>query len=226
MHSRKSNLGDSINSMNTFDCILIPGGGLLLDGSLPPWTQARVDRALEIQDNTRWIACLSGGTVHKPPPVDDYSFPIYESLTAAEYLIKSGLPPEKVLTEICSYDTIGNAYFSRLLFIEPFKLGKILVITSDFHIIRTRTIFEWIYSLTPVPDHVQLSFESVPDEGLSPSALKARLKREKKSLDQLQVTKDQITTLSECFSWLYTEHGAYAPGRPTEILTGDELTSY
>lgn len=198
----------------------------MLDGSLPPWTQSRLDRALELQDQTRWIACLSGGTVHKPPPVNDSGYPVYESRTAADYLIINGLNPEKVLTEICSYDTIGNAYFSRLLFAEPFNLSSLLVLTSEFHMPRTRAIFEWIYSLTPLPVQFRLSFESLPDQGISPTALKARLKREKKSLDQLQITRNRITTLSACFGWLYTEHGAYAPGQPAEILTGDELTSY
>ena len=212
--------------MTNFDCILIPGGGLLLDGSLPPWTQSRVDRALELQDQTRWIACLSGGTVHKPPPVNDAGYPIYESRAAAEYLISNGLNPEKVLTEICSYDTIGNAYFSRLLFAEPFKFSNLLVLSSDFHTPRTQAIFEWIYSLTPLPVQFHLSFESLPDQGLSPSALKARQNREKKSLAQVLITSNRITTLSACFAWLYTEHGAYTPGQLAEILTGDELTSY
>jgi len=212
--------------MPAYDCILIPGGGLLLDGSLPSWTQSRLDRALELKDQTRWIACLSGGTVHKPPPVNDAGYPIYESRAAAEYLINNGLKPEKVLTEICSYDTIGNAYFSRLLFAEPFKLSKLLVLTSNFHMPRTRAIFEWIYRLTPLPVQFQLGFESLPDQGLSPSALKARQQKEKKSLDQVQITRNRITTLSGCFGWLYTEHGAYAPGQVAEFLTGDELTSY
>ncbi len=212
--------------MIEYDCILIPGGGLLLDGSLPPWTKSRVDRALDLQDQIRWIACLSGGTVHKPSPVNDAGYPIYESRAAAEYLINNGLGPEKVLTEICSYDTIGNAYFSRLLFAEPFKLSKLLVLTSDFHMPRTRAIFEWIYSLTPLPVQFRLNFESLPDQGISPTALKARQKREKKSLDQTQITRNRITTLSACFSWLYTEHGAYAPGHPAETLTGNELISY
>lgn len=198
----------------------------MLDGSLPPWTQSRLDRALELQDQTRWIACLSGGTVHKPPPLNTAGYPVYESRAAADYLINNGLNPENVLTEICSYDTIGNAYFSRLLFAEPFKLSKLLVLTSDFHMPRTRVIFDWIYSLTPLPVQFQVSFENLPDQGLSPSALKARQIREKKSLDQVQITRNRITTLSACFSWLYTEHAAYAPGQLPEILTGDELTSY
>ena len=212
--------------MTKYDCIFIPGGGLLLDGSLPPWTQSRVDRALELQDQTRWIGCLSGGTVHKPPPLNETGHPIHESREAAKYLINNGLNPEKILTEICSYDTIGNAYFSRLLFAEPFEMIMLLILTSDFHMARTRVIFDWIFGLTPLPVKYQVSFESLPNQGLSPSALKARQMREKKSLDQALTISSQITTLVECFNWIYTRHGAYSPGQPPEILTGDELISY
>ena len=212
--------------MTKYDCIFIPGGGLLLDGSLPPWTQSRVDRALELREQTRWVACLSAGTVHKPPPLNHAGHPIYESTVAAEYLINNGAKPETILTEICSYDTIGNAYYSRLLFADPFKMRNLLVITSDFHMARTKVIFEWIYSLTPLTLKYQMKFENISDQGLSPSSLKARQLREKKSLDQLQSTTSRISTLSECFGWLYTEHKAYAPGQILEILTDDELTSY
>ena len=41
--------------MEEFDCILIPGGGLLNDGSLPPWTIARLDYALPQKDQCRWF---------------------------------------------------------------------------------------------------------------------------------------------------------------------------
>ena len=102
--------------MSQYDCIFIPGGGLLLDGSLPSWTIARLDRALSLISQTRFIAFLSGGTVHKPPPLDQDGFPIFESRQAALYLVRQDLDPAQLLTEISSYDTIGNAYFSRLLF--------------------------------------------------------------------------------------------------------------
>ena len=168
--------------MNELDCILIPGGGLLPNGSLPAWTIARLDLALTMKKQSRWIGLLSGGTVHKPPPIDIRGFPIFESRQAAAYLIQAGLNPEMIFTEICSYDTIGNAYFSRLLLAEPLQFINILIITSAFHMPRTRAIFEWIYNLPPHPVDYQLSFESVPDQGLSPRALAARTNRENNSL--------------------------------------------
>ena len=212
--------------MKIFDCIFIPGGGLLEDGSLPAWTEARLQRTIEIQSHTRWIAFLSGGTVHKPPPLDKQGFPIFESRAAARYLFINGIPPDMLLTEISSYDTIGNAYFSRLLFSDPGQFQKILVITSEFHLPRTKAAFDWIYNLDPKNREYELDYESTPNEGLNGQILSARVTREKKSLETLTALKNEIKTLSDFQAWFYTEHGAYAVQTKPENLTGDILESY
>ena len=212
--------------MDLYDCIFIPGGGLNPDGSLPPWTQARLQRALELEGQTGRIACLSGGTVHKPPPLDGGGFPLFESRMAADELIKSGINPRKVSSEISSFDTIGNAYFSRLLFSQPLGFKKILIITSGFHLPRVQAVFNWIYHLTPYPADWVLSYESTPDLGLPQQALKARKARESNSLQHFKFVQKRIKSLEECTTWLYTEHAAYAPGGRAEQLSDDVLNSY
>ena len=209
-----------------FNCIFIPGGGLQADGSLQAWTIARLDTAIELQDQADWIATLSGGTVHKPPPLDGKGFPIFESRKAAEYLIEAGLPPNRILTEISSYDTIGNAYFARMLFSDPMALLNCLIITSEFHMSRTEAIFHWVFSLMPLQHDYSLSFLSVSDLGLSPQALMARNEREKHSLENLRQQIQKINALSVFQDWLYTEHTAYSFNRGTEKLSEDELGSY
>ena len=212
--------------MMQFDCIFVPGGGLLADGSLPPWTLARLNRVQEINSQTRLIALLSGGTVHKSPPINSNGFPIFESRMAAEYLVQQGVDPARLLTEISSYDTIGNAYFSRLLFAEPGKMQHLLVITSDFHLPRTQAAFKWIYGLTPLSTAYHLNFDSVPGRGLSPEALKTRFSREKMSLANLLKTQLEITTLDAFQSWFYTQHTAYAVTSQPDKASGDVLDSY
>lgn len=212
--------------MENFDSVLIPGGGLLKNGFLPPWTVVRLEYALSLKDECRWFICLSGGTVHKPPPLNEGGFPYYESHEMAKFLVKSGLDSARILTEISSYDTIGNAYFSRLLFTEPLSLKKLLVVTSEFHTPRTQAIFEWIFHLPPSPIDYQLVFESTPDKGLSPQALAARVQREKNSLANLNNTIRKIKSLDEFLIWLYSEHAAYAPNKPLKPLSENELKSY
>ena len=212
--------------MTQYDCIFIPGGGLQTDGSLPPWILVRLERAQALISQTRWIIFLSGGTVHKPPPLNENGFPVFESRAAAEYLIQQGVDPAQLLTEISSYDTIGNAYFSRLLFAEPAKMQNLLVITSEFHLPRTQAAFEWIYGLTPLTTDHQLIFESVPNRGLSPKTLKARIAREQNNLEKLRETQLDITTLDAFQAWFYSQHAAYAVTSQPDKVSGDVLESY
>ena len=209
-----------------FDCIFVPGGGLLEDGSLPPWVIARLDRAARLVEQTTWVAALSGGTVHKPPPLDQSGFPLFESRQAASYLISRGIDPGKLLTETISYDTIGNAYFARILFAEPFSMERLHLLTSEFHLPRTEAIFRWIFSLAPVHGPFELSFESVPDQGLSPQALLARTSREQHSLAKVRELMESISSLDVFQHWLYREHAAYSVTGQKEQLSEAELNSY
>ncbi|MFN7995741.1 MAG: YdcF family protein [Bryobacteraceae bacterium] len=191
-----------------YDGILIPGGGVRPGALLPTWVQRRLDRAVELYAG-EFIITLSAGTPHRPPPLDEHGFPILESVAAARYLIDVGIPAERILTETCSLDTVGNAYFSRVIHVEPQRLQHLLVITSDFHMPRTRAAFEWIYGLTPRPLDYILEFEAVSDAGMPPELLRARERKEQQSLDTMMPFTRRITTMQECHNWLFTEHGAY-----------------
>ena len=212
--------------MKKYDCILIPGGGLMNNGALPPWTIARLNYALSVKDEYCWFILLSGGTVHKPPPVNADGFPLFESSELAKHLVNIGIKSNRILTEISSYDTIGNAHFARLLFTEPLQLKKLLIVTSEFHMPRTKAIFEWVFHLPPSPLEYQIHFISTPDKGLTPQALAARVQREKNSLVNLSITIPKINTLDKFINWLYTEHTAYAADKPSKPLSDDELKSY
>ncbi len=212
--------------MPIYDSILIPGGGLINDGSLPPWTIARLEHVLTLEDECHWIILLSGGTVHKPPPLNPSGFPFFESHEMAKYLSSAGISSDRLLSEISSYDTIGNAYFARMLFTEPLTLKKLLIVTSEFHMPRTKAIFECVFNLPPLPYKYEMNFEISPDDGLSPPALSARVQRENNSLFNLRSSIQKINTLEDFTIWLYTEHAAYAPNKPFKPITDDELKSY
>jgi len=191
-----------------YDAVLVPGGGLLADGTPPPWVIARLERAL-IRAGQATLITLSAGTTHKPPPLDERGFPRFESVEAARYLAARGVAPEHILTETASYDTIGNAYFARALHAEPRDFRRLLVITSDFHMPRTRAIFEWVYGLAPEGGYC-LAFEATPDDGLDPTALRERQAREAQGLNTVRALAGQITSLAGLHDWLYHEHRAYA----------------
>lgn len=214
--------------MPHYDAILVPGGGVRQGGELPTWVRRRLDLAAELSQGS-YIITLSAGTVHRPPPLDDRGFPIFEAVAGAQYLVRAGVPPNRVLTETSSHDTIGNAYFSRMHHADPMQLRRILVITSDYHLPRTIVAFTWVYHLTPVATARQIHFRSVADEEIDASILKARQQRERKSLKALKDLTQRLTTLKDFHRWLFTEHTAYnstANAFTETNLADDLLRSY
>ena len=201
--------------MSNFDAILVPGGGVYADGQLPQWSINRLDRALELADGAA-IITLSAGTTHKAPPLDSSGRPIIESVAAAGYLLHRGYPNELILAETASYDTIGNAYFSRVMHTDPAGFRRLLVITSAFHLPRTEAIFRWVFGATPIDTTYELSFEAVPDAGLAQDALEARYAKERASLASLLARIPALPTLASIHHWLFTEHAAYAIGMQPE----------
>ena len=193
--------------MERYDAILVPGGGVREGGRLPSWVRRRLDRARETAGEA-YIVTLSAGTPHRPPPHDERGFPIFESVAGARYLLDAGFPPERVLIEAHSWDTIGNAYFSRVIHAEPRGFRRMLVVTSDFHLARTRTAFEWVYGLEPRPAF-ELDFEGVDDSEMDAAVLAGRRETEARSLEILGPLTGRIRTISRFHRWLFTEHGAY-----------------
>jgi uncharacterized SAM-binding protein YcdF (DUF218 family) len=193
--------------MAQFDAVLIPGGGLTTSGELTPFVRARLDRALA--HSADFYIPLSGGTTHLPPPLDPRGYPIFEAIPAAQYLHGRGIPRTRILVETSSYDTIGNAFFTRTIHTDPRGLSRLLIVNSRFHMARTEAIFRWVFGAAPGRGY-DLSFESTDEIGISPEALEARAGRERASLEVVRGLASRITTLSGIHQWLFTEHGAYA----------------
>jgi hypothetical protein len=200
-----------------FDAILVPGGGLLDDGSLPPWVINRFERAIARAEDAPIIA-LSAGTTHKRRA-------FFEATAGAQWLLTQGYPANRILTETSSRDTIGNAYFARTIHTDPARFRKLLIITSAFHMPRTEAIFRWVFGLAHA--EYELDFEAVPDTGLSHEALVARGAREHASLDAFRKTEAKLRTLSAVHNWLFTAHEAYATGlTPRKSRDPAVLASY
>jgi DUF218 domain-containing protein len=213
--------------MGHYDAILIPGGGVREAGELPLWVKARLDRAIEI-NNTNYMITLSAGTVHRPLPYRQNGFPIFESIVGGQYLIDNGIHPKMVLTETSSYDTVGNAYFSRVIHIEPRRLRRLLIIASEFHMPRTKAIFQWMYSLSDQDRYYDLSFETVPNIGIASGDLQARIEKEAESLELFLASTAHIHNLQDAHDWLFTRHLAYSMSSGSLFLprTNASLNTY
>jgi uncharacterized SAM-binding protein YcdF (DUF218 family) len=87
------------------------------------------------------------GTPHKTPIFSRTGFCEFESMTGAAYMMHQGIPAEKMLRETASYDTIGNAFFSATIHAIPCAWRRIAVVTSAFHMPRTKAIFDKVFTL-------------------------------------------------------------------------------
>ncbi len=168
-----------------YDAIVVLGGGSQrgpLCEDLPLWVRRRLELAAFLfkkasssrdGDDSGPVAAaaalsrspprlilLSAGTPHRPNWIDPASgFPVLESTSQAEYLrTRHGIAPAAMWRESQSLDTIGNAYFLRTGFLDPARRGRfrrLAVITSAFHMPRTRAIFDWLLVVDPVPEDAQ-----------------------------------------------------------------------
>ncbi|MCU0522767.1 MAG: YdcF family protein, partial [Anaerolineae bacterium] len=114
---------------------------------------ARLDLAYALFRESKVDVIISTGRHAPMATVDpEVSDPQTEAEVGAAYLVAkaradAGLRrtiEDCLLVEDQSYDTIGNAWYAKRLCLEPAGITSIIVVTSDYHIERSRVIFEWV----------------------------------------------------------------------------------
>eukprot|EP01102_Stenamoeba_stenopodia_P009286 TRINITY_DN2739_c0_g1_i3.p1 TRINITY_DN2739_c0_g1~~TRINITY_DN2739_c0_g1_i3.p1 ORF type:complete len:236 (-),score=27.27 TRINITY_DN2739_c0_g1_i3:3-710(-) len=228
----------TLESSEPFDAILVLGGGPPDEqGILRPWVEVRAHLATKIYskhqqtfpNNSEVIICLSGGTAHKPNYVDSEGYHVFEATLAADVIANSGLVPrDRIYKEWASYDTIGNAYFTRVMHTDIKNWRRLLILTSRFHMERSKAIFEWVFSLDPPSNPYQLFFYATEDVGLNPEDLTIRRQKEQQSVETLiNKTIPRVRSLNQLHDFLFQEHQLYAVGlKPERASTKAILNSY
>jgi uncharacterized SAM-binding protein YcdF (DUF218 family) len=122
--------------------IVVLGGGINLQGSIPPYVYSRLDEAIKFHNNLNCKILVSG----------EYSFlydkikpPFTEAFKMQEYLLEKGIPADQIIKEEQSKDTVGNAYYSKKYVFIPKKEKEAIIITSDFQVERAKYIFNKIF---------------------------------------------------------------------------------
>ena len=140
---------------------------------------------------------------------------------------REGAEAAAVFKEVSSADTIGNAYFSLAVHCLPRGWDDLHVVTSEFHMPRSRRIFEWLCGLAGASfgRRFALTFHAVPDEGaMPPEVLAARAAREAQSLRNLEETIEKVPDFAAACHWLHTEHKCYAVARQHDIPQSGQRT--
>lgn len=214
------------------DAVLVLGGGLRDDGSLPHWVLRRLDAAAGLRRTAAGlppIVLLGAGTPHKPPPTDTITGrPLTEGTAGARYLVAThGVPPGAVLKETQSYDTVGNALFGLTTHVAPRAWRSLAVVTSVFHMGRTRAIFDTTFglggeALSPAAcsSFFSMHYVAVSDVGIADDdALAARAAREAASTAAWREATDALPSLAALHAWVFDTHLCYATGRQDEFGT-------
>eukprot|EP00967_Tisochrysis_lutea_P034671 scaffold41451_cov28-Tisochrysis_lutea.AAC.5 len=94
---------------DAFHAIVVPAGGQSESGP-PPHVSARLKEAARLYKAAKppkpYVITTAWGTPHKPCPRDAAGFERHEAADNALFLIEHGVPPEAILEESASLETV------------------------------------------------------------------------------------------------------------------------
>lgn len=202
--------------------IVVLAGGIDNSGNPYQWVKNRLDLAIDLfkTTNTSKIFCLGGGSYHKKPITNKMGYLIHESTSCSEYLISHGIPSEYIIKEWSSYDTIANGFFFFCNYVFNLNIKDAIIITSEFHIERSKYIFNFIKSL--YNSDIKLTFKCTNDENVDNDIITARKSREEKSLSKLKTIWSSINTIKDFTTWFFCVHKAYCSN--SELIREDNIS--
>jgi len=132
---------------------------------------SRADKAIEIFKEHRINKILTIGWDYR----NDSKTPI--AIPFKNYLITNGIKDKVISSDINSRDTVGDAIFSKINFIDGLKVSEVHIVTSPYHVNRAKIIFEKILDMQVIAHNS--SFKSFD---------KSILENEKDSLNAFKKT--------------------------------------
>lgn len=157
-----------------FDAILVLGGGVRDDGSLPLCAALRVQKAVELfKQGAAPVIVMSGGWYYKyttPPSTT-------EAQAMKSHAKSLGINPTRIYTERWSKNTVGNALYLKSSHIKPRQWKNVLIVTSKFHLVRAGYVFQKI-----MDTDVIMTFLGTKS-GFSPKTLARKRRSELKALN-------------------------------------------
>lgn len=126
--------------MNTKKVIVLLANEMDSDCILNEESLGRADLASELFTQLAPDLIIPCGWAYR----SDCETPIAEVLQS--YLLgEKNIPAQNIHSEIRSRDTVGDAVFTREFLGKNVTSEDIIVVTSDYHVDRTRLIFEFVF---------------------------------------------------------------------------------
>lgn len=115
-----------IRKKHNFQYIVVLGCAIFKD-KVPPLLASRVEKGIELyRKNPDSILIFSGG--------QGQGEDMAEAEAMAEYALKKGVDPSRILIENQSKDTYENLMYSRMKMEEPVK--RVAIVTTSYHVFR------------------------------------------------------------------------------------------
>ena len=110
-------------------------------GILDQESLSRIEAALKLDKTENFNFILTSGWDYRKDSNLKIGNVIADKLIN-EYFIER----ERVIVDVCSRDTVGDAFFLRKNAIIPFSIQNLVVVTSDYHVRRVDIIFKKFFS--------------------------------------------------------------------------------
>jgi len=177
-----------------------------------------------------FIITQGRGTWHKVGPKDEKGFEIHEAAMNADWLIKHGIPAEMILEENSSMETVGNAFFVRVLHSDVLGFHRMAVINNAWHMRRTSDVFSHVFSVPRRSEKLESTRRPVLTFVACASGLDAQVERHRLASEEVKIPKFALgskwqadtRTLESLHLWLHRENMAYSPsarhhGEPSSL---------
>jgi len=129
---------ESPNDPIRIDALIILGGGVDKHGQVPTWIDARIAKTEEEWNTGKYSKIIATGKGRA-------DFAHTEAEAMANQLVVRGVHRAAILIEPLSTSTIENAYFSRVLDVDPLHMHSLRVVTNEFHSERAGAIFQHVF---------------------------------------------------------------------------------
>jgi len=122
-----------------YDCIIVLANEMDINGNLNAESLGRINLACEQYFNKVSDKLITCGWDYRKDSE------LFIGNVLKSYAINLGVPAEVIIAELNSRDTVGDAFFTKVNIIEKTNWKNLLVVTSDYHVLRTAKIFNFIY---------------------------------------------------------------------------------
>ena len=137
IHS-KVNLSKS-NYTKEYNAAIVLANLMDAQGNLNEESRARMDTAINAYQNNEAPFLVTCGWAYR----SDSLITVADAMSA--YAVDRGVPLSAIITDRDSRDTVGDAFFTKRKHAITNRWTTILVVTSRYHVERTKQIFSLIY---------------------------------------------------------------------------------